>query len=424
MSRVVVLGLGRFGGGAAAARWFAGRGDRVVVTDLADERKLGGTLAGLADLELEYRLGSHDPADFEHADVVVVNPAIPFDSPLVAHARAHGARIVTEIGLTLDLIEGPVAAVTGTNGKSTAASLAAAMLEESGVRVVLGGNIGHALLTEAAGFGPATAVVLELSSFQLAWLEHDRLAPRAAAVTNVTGDHFDRHPDFAHYAAAKERLARAVPSDGLLALRHDDATCRGYGERARARVVWFGPGQPEPVDLSGLRLLGPHNRANAAAAAHLALALGADADGCARAAARFRPLPHRMEVLGEKGGVLVVDDAVCTSPEATAAAVSAFERPVVLLVGGRDKGLARAALLEAARRARVVVCYGETGPSLAAELPGALLLDGFDEAVGAALSRARSGDVVLLSPGFASYDQFPGFDRRGARFRELVAGWL
>jgi UDP-N-acetylmuramoylalanine--D-glutamate ligase len=413
VSRVVVMGLGRYGGGAAAARWYAERGHDVLVTDLRDEKTLARSIEALRDLDVTFRLGVHEEADFTAADLIVVNPAIPFDHPLV-----RGRNVVTEMGLTLRALPGPVIAITGTNGKSTTATMTAAMLEASGLPYALGGNIGRSLLNETATMAPETVAVIEISSFQLAWLEHDDLRPDAAIVTNVTADHLDRHPTIEHYIESKRKLARAVPKDGTLILPRHDVIAARFAEGVEARVAWFG--DEDPVDLSGLRLLGRHNRANAQAAALAAMAVGASAEGCARGAARCAPLPHRLESLGEKDGVLRVNDSVCTTPHATAAAVRSFERPVVLLAGGRDKGLDRRPLLEAAKDARAVVAYGETGPDIARELPDARLERDFESAVGKALEIARPGDVLLLSPGFASFDEFPGFDVRGRRFRELV----
>ena len=424
MSRVLVMGLGRFGGGAATARWFAEQGHDVLVTDLADEPKLAATLDSLADLPLRFRLGTHDPADFERAEIVAVNPAVPFDHPLVTRARGAGARIVTEVGLTLRQLPGPVIAITGTNGKSTTCSLTAAMLDASGVPVALGGNIGRPLLNKAAGYAAGTVAVLELSSFQLQWLEHEDLRPAVGVVTNLSGDHFDRHPDFDHYVRAKRRLADAVPPDGLLVLCADDERCREFAQGSHATVAWFGRGIEPAVSLDRLTLPGPHNRDNAAAAALAALAVGATPEGCQAGLSEFQPLPHRLEPVIERDGVLLVNDSVCTSPVATAAAVRSYRRPVVLLVGGRDKGLDWAPLVEAAGEARAVVAYGETGPALAGRIPGAEQVDGFDEAVARAVDLAREGDVVLLSPGFASYDQFPSFDKRGERFRALARDLL
>jgi len=418
------MGLGRFGGGVAAARHFAARGDDVLVTDLRAEAELSASANAVRSLGVRLRLGAHDPADFEWAETVVVNPAVAFDDPLVARARANGARIVTEIGLTLDLLRCPVVAVTGTKGKSTTAALAAAMLEASGRPVALGGNIGRPLLNEAAALPAGAVAVLELSSFQLAWLEHDRLRPRAAAITNVTGDHFDHHGTFEAYAAAKRRLADAVPPEGTLVLNYADAVCRDFASSSRARIVWFGGGRPAPLPLDRLRLLGAHNRENASAAAHLALAAGGTPAGCLAAIADFRGLPHRLERVGEVGGVLCVNDSIATTPEAAAAAVAAFDRPVVLVAGGRDKGLDWRPLLDAARRAKAVVAYGETGPGIRDRLPGARFEREFDAAVRCALGLAAPGDVLLLSPGFASLDQFPGFDARGERFRNLVTAPL
>jgi UDP-N-acetylmuramoylalanine--D-glutamate ligase len=425
VKRVLVVGLGRFGGGVAAARWFAERGHEVCVTDRQGASELAASVAAIAPLGVRFRLGGHDPADYDTADIIVVNPAVPFDDPLIAAARARGKRIVTEIGLTLLRLPGPVVAVTGTNGKSTTAALVAAMLEAAGVPAALGGNIGRPLLNETTAMAPGTVAVLEISSFQLVWLEHDRLAPAVAVVTNVTGDHLDRHPTWDHYVAAKRRLVEAVPREGTVILCEDDAVCRAdYARCARGRVVWFGGRRQPPVPLEGLRLAGRHNAANAAAAAHAALAVGATPEGCGSAVRSFRPLPHRLERLRERAGVAYVDDSVSTTPEATAAAVEAFARPVILLAGGQDKGLDWAPLLQAARRAKAVVAYGETGPALHEALPASHLSPDLDRAVRRAVEIARAGDVVLLSPGFASYDQFPGFDARGARFRALVGGPL
>jgi UDP-N-acetylmuramoylalanine--D-glutamate ligase len=416
VSRVVVMGLGRFGGGAAVARWFAERGHDVLVTDLREEEALADSIESLSGCAVAFRLGRHDPADFAAAEFVVVNPAVPFDHPLLA-----GKRVVTELGIAVRELKGPVVAITGTNGKSTTATLVTSMLEASGVPAALGGNIGRSLLNDAASLSADTVAVLEVSSFQLAWLEHADLRPRAAVVTNVTGDHLDRHPDLAHYVESKRKMARFVPDGGTLVLPRDDPVASRFAEATRAPVAWFSADEPPAgVDLSGLRLLGRHNRANAAAAAHAALAAGATPEGCAMGAAACAPLPHRLESLGERDGVLCVNDSVCTTPHAAAAAVASFDRPVVLLTGGRDKGLDPAPLIEAASRARAVVAYGETGPKIARFLPSARCEPDFASAVRRGLELARKGEVLLLSPGFASYDEFPGFDIRGARFRELV----
>jgi UDP-N-acetylmuramoylalanine--D-glutamate ligase len=424
MKRVLVMGLGRFGGGAAVARHFRERGHPVLVTDLAGKEKLARSIAEVAPLGVELRLGGHDPEDFDEADVVVVNPAVPFDHPLVARARAAGKEIVTELGLTLRLLRCPIVGVTGTKGKSTTAALVAAMLEASGRKAILGGNIGRPLLNEAARLSPSTVTVLEVSSFQLAWLEHDDFAPAAAVVTNVTGDHLDRHPTFGHYAASKRRLVEAVPPRGVVVLREEDPVCRDFAAHARGRIVWFGAGRPPPVPLDGLRLAGAHNRWNAAAAAHAALAVGATPEGCRAAIREFRPLRHRLEVLATAGAVEFVDDSIATTPEAAAAAVASFTRPVILLTGGRDKGLDWSPLVRAAGRAKAVIAYGETGPGLHLKIPASRLRPDLDAAVRTALELAEPGDIVLLSPGFASYDEFPGFDARGDRFRELVGAPL
>ena len=425
MKRVVVMGLGRFGGGVGVARWFAKRGDDVLVTDPKSEADLAASVEELRACDVKFRLGGHDPADFENAEIVVVNPAVPFDHPLVARAEAAGARITTEMGLTLRHLPGVLIAITGTNGKSTTAGLTAAMLEAARVPCALGGNIGRSLLNECASMSARTVAVLEISSFQLSWLERDALVgdalrPHAAVITNVTGDHFDRHGSFEHDVASKRRLAESVGRDGLLILPRGDGVAAEFANATAGSVAWFGGSEPDPVDLAALAVVGPHNRANAAAAALAAMAAHATKEACAVGAACFRGLPHRLELLGERHGVLRVNDSVSTTPQATAAAVRSFDRPVILLVGGRDKGLDWGPLLDAAREAHTVIAYGETGPRIQELVPGARLVPDLASAVAGAQEAAHSGDVILLSPGFASYDEFPGFDRRGALFRELV----
>ncbi len=424
MKRVLVMGLGRFGGGAAAARWFRERGHPVLVTDLSDGRKLKESVAEIAPLGVEFRLGGHDQADFDATDILVVNQAVPFEHPLVQRARARGKEVVTELGLTLRLLKGPIVGVTGTKGKSTTSALLAAMLEASGRPIALGGNIGRPLLNQAERLSRDTVAVLEISSFQLAWLEHDDFALCAGVITNVTGDHLDRHPTFGHYAASKRRLVEAVRPGGAVILREEDEVCRSFVAHTRGRVTWFGDGRPPPVALDGLKLAGRHNRWNAAAAAHGALAAGATPEGCRAAIREFRPLRHRLESLRTGGPVEFVDDSIATTPDAAAAAIASFGRPVILLTGGRDKGLDWAPLVRAADRAKAVIAYGETGPLLHAKIPASQLRPTFDAAVQRALELAQPGDVVLLSPGFSSYDEFPGFDVRGDRFRELVGAPL
>jgi len=424
MKRVLVMGLGRFGGGVAAARWFRERGHPVLVTDLNDGKKLAKSVAEIAPLGVEFRLGGHEEADFDAADIVVVNPAVPFEHPLVLRAKARGKEIVTELGLTLRLLRGPAVGITGTKGKSTTSALLAAMLGASGKSAVLGGNIGRPLLNVAERLTPGTVAVLEVSSFQLAWLEHNDFALAAAVVTNVTGDHLDRHPTLGHYIASKRRLVEAVRPGGAVILREEDEVCRSFAEHTRGRVIWFGEGRPPPVSLDGLKLAGRHNRWNAAAAAHAALALGATPEGCRAAIRDFQPLRHRLEVLPTGGAIEFVDDSIATTPDAVAAAIDSFARPVILLTGGRDKGLDWTPLVRAAERAKAVIAYGETGPLLHRRIPASQLRPGFEAAVRRALELAQPGDIVLLSPGFSSYDEFPGFDARGDRFRELIGAPL
>ena len=447
--RAVVMGLGLFSGGVESARWLAARGARVVVTDLKDAAALAPSVKALEGTGVEFRLGAHDPADFDAAAVVVASPAVPMDHPLLRRAESRGAAVETEVCLFLRACPAPVTAVTGSNGKSTTAALAGGMLRAAGRRVHLGGNIGRALVNEAASMEAGDAVVLEISSFQLEWTRRAGLHPAVGLVTNVTPNHLDRHGTFEAYLEAKAAVL-PLPGEGRAAvLSHDDPGARSLAGSARGRVVWTAlEGEPpgESVAWSGGRLLarlggreeevlrredvllrGDFNLRNAASAAAAALLAGAPAAAVREGCRSFRGLPHRIEPCGEAGGVLCVNDSKATTPEAAFRALAAFEgRPLVAIAGGYDKKVDLAPLAkDLAARCAGVVLLGQTANLLEALLRA----EGFaavaraadmEEAVERGLALAPPGGVLLLSPGHASYGMFVNYEDRGDRFRDAV----
>jgi len=445
--RVTILGLGLFGGGTGAARYFAERGAEVTVTDLRDERSLAESLEALSDLPIRYRLGGHAEADFKGADLVIVNPAVPPDARGLEMARRGGARLDTAINFFLRLCPAPVAAVTGTNGKSTTAALLGEMLRASGRTTWVGGNLGGSLLGDLERMSPADAIVLEISSFQSERFGWSRAAPHVAVVTNIAPNHLDRHRDMNAYVRAKrEMLAYQRPTDYAVLnaadpiLRTwkdagaavkvftgaDDSAPRGARGEGNSLRLWR-EGTEENVSLEGLHIPGEHNRLNAIAAAAAAWLMGAEGRAIGAGAASFEGLPDRLECVAERRGVRYYNDSIATNPESTIAAPRSFNEPIVLIAGGSSKNLT---FDEVGRligiRAKAAVLLGETAPEIEAAVlraGGALAMRraaSLEEATKTAASLADAGDVVLLSPASASYDMFRNYAERGRIFRECV----
>jgi len=440
--RVVVLGLGSFGGGLGAALWLARQGADVLVTDRRGRPALGEAARRLEQSGIASVLGTHEGVAFEDADVLVVNPAVPPDAAPVRRARAAGARIASEIGLALEAWPGPLVGITGSNGKSTTTHLCAALLEAAGERSVAGGNLGGSLLDVVATATPRDVAVVELSSFMLEGLMHAPPALDVAVVTNVSPNHLDRHGTLEAYVDAKAVALRRARAAVLCA---EDAWASALAARCEAPIAWFGAAGAAPrVDVaveadgtlawSGRRARPP--RPGRAFALDLAAALlAARAVAPARRAVletvvaggawRPAPLPHRMEPVAEGGGLVWIDDSASTTPASTAASLAACEAPVVLIAGGRDKGLDPAPLVAAALAHGVVVLtIGEQAERLArcleeagarAEAVGTL-----EAAVARAAAPGRPRGAILLSPGYSSHDQFEHFAARGARFAALA----
>lgn len=420
--RVTVMGLGRFGGGLGVTRYLAGRGAEILLTDKASPDTLAAPLAEIDDLVREgavtLRLGEHNVADFTTPDAVVINPAVPtpWDNRFVRAARAASIPILTEIGLTLDLIaEAPghskLIAITGTAGKSTTSAMIHAALAGAGFRALLGGNIGGSLLARAAELPGADAIVLEISSAQLHWLEQHALAPRVAVVTSFAPNHIDWHGSLGHYLLSKQSILRSAAHAVLGPGVHD-----WPAPNARTLIA-------EPARIA-LAIPGAHNRLNAALALGAIDAFGATPDKGALAS--FPGLPHRLHRLPDRGGVRFFDDSKSTTPEATALALRAlaedgFSR-IHLIAGGADKGVDLAPMFTGATNIASVHAIGATAPALCALRPDTEEARTLDAAVaGIARSHAREGDTVLLSPGCASWDQFSNYEQRGHAFAEAVS---
>jgi UDP-N-acetylmuramoylalanine--D-glutamate ligase len=421
--RALVVGLGR--SGRAAAALLARRGWRVVAVDGA-----AVDAPELADAGVEVRAPWAAPV--EGVDLVVKSPGVPGAAPPVAAARAAGAPVWSEIELAARELPNPLLAVTGTNGKTTTTELTAHLLRAAGIEAHACGNQGTPLAGLVDRVDPRAWLVVECSSFQLE--DVHTFHPAGAVLLNLAPDHLDRHGDEAAYLAAKLRVfAAQEPADLAIAPAGIDATGgaptrRLYDGAPGLEAAAWGEGG---LHLAALGLIaawedvplrGRHNRENAMAAAALAAHAGAGAAALAEGLASFRPVPHRLELVGTAGGVAFVNDSKATNPDAALAALDAYDHGVHLIAGGRAKGTPFAALAAAARGA-VVRAYlvGEAAPQIATALDAAGVpheaAGGVAEAVALAAERAKPGETVLLAPGCASFDQFSSYEERGEAFR-------
>jgi UDP-N-acetylmuramoylalanine--D-glutamate ligase len=416
--RVTVAGLGRFGGGIAVSRWLAGRGARVLVTDRDPPEKLQSSVDQLAGLPIEFVLGRHREQDFCSCDLLVVSPAIPPTNPFVAIAREAGVPLTTEIALFAERCRGHTIGVTGTKGKSTTATLIHRMISARR-RALLGGNIGVSLLDQLDQILPDDVVVLELSSFMLHWLGEAKWSPDVAVLTMIGTDHLDWHGDVASYHRAKANIVRFQRPHGRVVVdsQHAHSMAIASAGTTKATIV---PANPRRLDL---KLPGEHNQRNAQLARAAATGLGVDFDTAQAAVVDFAGLSHRLEVVHDAAGVKWVNDSIATIPEAAVAANRSFDvGRVIQIVGGYDKGLDLAPMTNVlSERCKAVLTIGTLGPTLAATI-GARAIHA--QTLAAAVRHARSiaapGDVVLLSTGCASYDQFANFQDRGDTFARLA----
>jgi UDP-N-acetylmuramoylalanine--D-glutamate ligase len=422
--RVTLMGLGRHGGGVAAARYLAEHGAQVVISDVANRASLAESLNQLEGLPIAgVHLGGHDVCDFLHAEYIVVNPAVSPDHPCLKLARQAGASITSETELFLAACPARVIGVSGSNGKTTTASMLAAILAAAGRRTWLGGNIGRSLLADVDHMSPEDLVVLELSSFQLAHLGPQARLPQRAIVTNCTPNHLDWHGTFAAYADAKRRLFHAAASGAFVIANTHDPIVSSWRTAAGPLLS-----RPWPLgDVPPLSVLGDHNRQNAACAAAAAESLGIGRPTIVGALSDFQGLPHRVQFLGELQGRRFFNDSKSTSPAATVAALDAVPGPVWLLAGGHAKGADFHDVAEKiAARTRGLATFGAARDSLRSAILKrdssfhVHAVERMSDALDWCWQQSSAGDAILLSPAAASYDQFQDYVARGETFAALV----
>ena len=425
--RVTVAGLGRFGGGIEVSRWLVAQGARVLVTDRDPAEKLAESVKKLDGLPIAFRLGEHRESDFTTTDLVVTSPAIPPHNQYLKAARDAGVPVTTEIRLFIERCPcARVVGVTGTKGKSTTTAMTGEILRTRFTTWV-GGNIGGSLLSKLPEMTHDHVVVLELSSYMLEHLRPMRWSPRVAVVTMISPDHLEWHGSFETYVDAKLNLVRHQSPGDVTVLDGDDAHADTFARETRGSVTRVRARDEEPFELA---LVGGHNQTNAQLAFAAAKALGVTREAASGALRAFRGLPHRLQVVCERDGVRYVNDSIATIPEAAIAANRAFPSGTVIqIVGGYDKHLDMRDMCQTlARTCKAVLTIGALGPSLAAQARDVSDRRADIHECGdlwTALSTARHvaspGDVVLLSTGCASYDQFDNFEARGDAFAKLVS---
>jgi UDP-N-acetylmuramoylalanine--D-glutamate ligase len=450
---ILIVGLGL--SGIAAARFAKQKGAFVTVTDMAGEKELGVHAAMAHQLGVIMELGKHDIQTFERADLIVLSPGVPHTILPIQRAMAKGIPIVGEFELAARYIREPVIAVSGTNGKTTTTTLLGSMLENSGIKVFVGGNIGNPLIDYAGKTGSADMVVAEVSSFQLDTIHTFR--PRVGVLLNITEDHLDRYPDFKSYARSKGRLfenqhqndsavlngsdpiigsvTKDLPSRKLLFSHQKNSRGkdwasalirRGNSSTPASITIRMKEHQKISLHLSGIYFPGWHNLENAAAASLAALAAGGTPEGVQSALNDFKGLPHRIEYIETIDHVRFFNDSKATNVDAVIRALETFEEPIVLIMGGRDKGGDFLKLWEPIRQhIKKLILMGEAKDKITS-----VFGDGFREkmqtattmehAVLSAYHAASPGDIVLLSPACASFDMYNSYAERGEDFRRVV----
>ena len=439
---ILVVGLGK--SGFSVLRWLAGQGARVTASEMRAESDLDPRIVRAArGLGVMLETGGHQRETFLSAEGIIVSPGVPQDLALLNGAREKGIPVLGEMELACRLMDAPMVAVTGTNGKSTVTALLGAMLEKAGLRVFVGGNIGTPLIDYATEGKKADYAVVEVSSFQLDTMT--TFHPRVGVVLNISPDHLDRYPDYGAYAASKLRIFENQGPGDWAVLNDDDPALRGFtpargvtalsygreksGSRQaymeEGRIKAFLPGKEMvEVALERWALEGEHNRENLMAAVLAALALPITASAIQQAVDAFQGLPHRREFAGRVHDVVFLDDSKATNVDAARRSVSACRSPVILIAGGRDKGGDYSPLARAAQgKVRKAVLLGESRGVMARALKGIIpcsMAADMQDAVAQAFASAVPGDVVLLAPACSSFDMFTDYAHRGRVFKEAV----
>jgi UDP-N-acetylmuramoylalanine--D-glutamate ligase len=439
--RVLVVGLGK--SGVASALFLKSQGARVTVSDSKNKDQLGKEIPVLLDHGIAVETGAHGERTFRGQDLIVVSPGVPVDSPPLVQARSLGEPVIGEIELAVQFLPKNIVAITGSNGKTTTTTLTGEILAASGMPTLVGGNIGTPAVSLIEQSSAETAIVLEVSSFQLETIETFR--PKVAVVLNVTPDHLDRHRTFGAYANAKARIFENQQPGDFTVLNADDETCVSFAQRTRAQVSWFSRknevphgayvadnaiifrdlnSQHEVLPLAEIPLKGNHNVENVLAAVCAGLLMGCNLAKVRAAVRAFKAVEHRLEYVASIRGVEYYNDSKATNVDATIKALESFPGNIHLILGGKDKGSDYTVLNDLLRqRVKRVYTIGAAAEKIESHIKDTtdiLNMGTLDAAVRKAHETAQPGDVVLLAPACASFDQFQNYEHRGRTFKETV----
>jgi len=440
--RVLVVGLGK--SGVASALFLKAHGARVTVSDSKPQDELKEEIPVLLDHGIAVETGGHGERTFQGQDLIVVSPGVPADAPPLVQARSLGEKVIGEIELAAQAFPGKILAITGSNGKTTTTTLAGEIIAAGGFPTVVGGNIGTPAISLVEGAKRNTIAVLEVSSFQLETIQSFR--PRIATVLNVTPDHLDRHRTFTAYIAAKARIFENQQPEDFAVLNADDRTCVDLAPRTRAQVFWFSrkkdvtlgafvhdgqiifrdaQGQREIMPVSEIPLKGAHNVENILAAVCIGALMGCKPEQIRKAVREFTAVEHRLEHVATVRGVEYYNDSKATNVDATIKALESFPANIHIILGGKDKGSDYTVLNELLRaRAKRVYTIGAAADKIESQIKGAAEIvhaETLENAVKRATESAQPGDIVLLAPACASFDQFRNYEHRGKVFKEVVA---
>ena len=438
--RVLVVGLAKTG--VATSLFCAARGAEVTATDARGENEIGDATVQLRAAGVNLELGGHREDTFLRQDLIVPSPGVPADAPLLRAARAKGVTIWSEIELAGRFMNGRLIGITGSNGKTTTTSLIEHILKNAGFPTILAGNIGTPLISRIEQTNDDTVTVAELSSFQLELIETFR--PNISVFLNLTPDHLDRHHTFEEYGAAKARIFRNQKEADSAVLNADDPASTPYAP-TRPQVYWFSRKQRVAqgafvrdnqivfrqngeemavLKLQEIPLVGAHNVENVLAAVTTTRIAGANPAAIAKGVRSFAGVEHRLEFVAEVGGVRYFNDSKATNVDATLKALDAFPGRILIILGGKDKGSDYTVLRKLLReKAILALLIGAAADKIEKQIEGSVAIEGagtIERAVEIASHAARPGDVVLLAPACASFDQFQNFEHRGRVFKDLV----
>ena len=443
--RVLVVGLGK--SGVASALFLKERGARVTVSDTKSPDQLRDEIPVLLDHGITVETGGHGERTFRGQDLIVVSPGVPVDAAPLVQARAAGEPVIGEIELAAQNLPGEIVAITGSNGKTTTTTLAGEILAAGGFPVSVGGNIGTPAISLVERATRQTIVVLEVSSFQLETIQTFR--PKVAVVLNVTPDHLDRHRTFQTYVDAKTRIFENQQASDFAVLNEDDPTCRTLRDRTRAQVFWFSrkkeveqgacvrdgkifflddKSQREVMLVSEIPLKGAHNVENVLAGVCAGALMGCEPPKIRQAIQNFKAVEHRLEYVATIKGVQYFNDSKATNVDATIKALESFPKNIHLILGGKDQGSDYTVLNDLLReRVKRVYTIGAAAEKIESHIKGAAEVvhaETLENAIRRASAVAEPGDVVLLAPACASFDQFQSYNHRGRVFKEVVQALL